>query len=308
MKTFLYIIIISFFSLLNSSWISYAQYQPLQFEHLSARQGLPQNWVWSICQDKEGLMWFGTYDGLYKYDGHSTTSYVLNPADPAHSLRSNLISAIHEDRKGRLWVATWGGGLHQVDKRTGKAIAYPIVAKHASQWDLHVAMYEDKKGILWLGTALGLARFDPDSHTFTLYTTPNGKGISQLREDALGRLWSGSYQFDPKTGKFTLFPLVTAIGNQIFTWLAFDIDAAGMAWLGTEDGLYYMDTRAPDHYTRYNSKGLLDKSIIRVDATANADYLWVGTTQGLMQVDKRTNQITTYHSDPSQPGSLSNNF
>ncbi|QMU30049.1 two-component regulator propeller domain-containing protein [Adhaeribacter radiodurans] len=306
MKTFLHISIISSFFLFNSSRRVYAQSQPLQFEHLSARQGLPQSWVWSICQDREGFMWFGTYDGLYKYDGHSATSYALNPADPAHSLRSNLISAIHEDRKGRLWVTTWGAGLHQVDKPTGKSIAYPIDAKHSSRWDLLEAIYEDKKGILWLGTSLGIARFNPDSHSYALYASPNGESIGQIREDAMGRLWAGSYQFDPKTGKYTIFPLVTASGNQFISSIGFDIDTAGIAWLGTEGGLYYMDTRRPSYYTPFDSKGLLNKSIIKIYAVA--DYLWIGTTEGLQILNKKTNQITTYRSDPSQPGSLSNSF
>jgi signal transduction histidine kinase/ligand-binding sensor domain-containing protein/DNA-binding response OmpR family regulator len=293
--------------LLSTSWSSYAQHRDLRFEHLSPRQGLPNNWVWSISQDKEGFLWIGTYDGLYKYDGQAATSYGSNPADPLHSLRSNIISDIHEDRKGRLWVATWGGGLHQVDKRTGKARAYPVETRQSSQWDQLNSIYEDHRGILWLGTYLGIARFDPGARKYTLYPAPKGQFIGLIREDAAGKLWSGSYRFDPKTGQFTLFPLLTPSGPQLVSRIGFHIDADGVAWLGTyADGLFRLDTRRPGHYTSYNPKGLINKPIIRIWEAD--DHLWLGTTQGLQCVNKKTNQVLTYQSDPSQPGSLSSNM
>ncbi len=126
MKTFAITWLISLLLIVSLPRISEAQNENLRFEHLSEQQGLSQNSVWSICQDREGFMWFGTQDGLNKYDGYSFTVLKPDPDDPEHTLRHNIINDIHEDRKGRLWVTTLGGGFHQVDKHTGNVTRYGI--------------------------------------------------------------------------------------------------------------------------------------------------------------------------------------
>src|SRR5688572_22270987 len=120
MKTFSLAWIISSLLLFNMSGISYAQPGNLRFENLSGQRGLPKFGVVKILQDQEGFMWFATYEGLYRFDGHSATVFQHDPNDPENTLQSNLILTLHEDRKGRLWAGTTIG-LVQVDKRTGKA-------------------------------------------------------------------------------------------------------------------------------------------------------------------------------------------
>ena len=120
MKTFSLAWITSSLLLFSMSGISYAQPDNLRFENLSGQRGLPKIGVVKILQDQEGFMWFATYEGLYRFDGHTATVFQHDPNDPAHTLPSNIITTMHEDRKGRLWAGT-SIGLVQVDKRTGKA-------------------------------------------------------------------------------------------------------------------------------------------------------------------------------------------
>src|SRR6476469_572646 len=82
----------------------------LRFEHLGIDQGLSQSNVMCILQDSRGFMWFGTRDGLNKYDGYKFTVYKYDAAD-VNSLHQNTIQDIAEDAEGNLWIATWGGGL-----------------------------------------------------------------------------------------------------------------------------------------------------------------------------------------------------
>jgi ligand-binding sensor domain-containing protein len=89
--------------------------QGLRFEHLSERDGLSQNMVQSIYQDQEGFLWFGTYDGLNKYDGYTFSVFNTDPHDPLHTLTSNRVTDMLEDREGRFWVATYTG-LDLLDK------------------------------------------------------------------------------------------------------------------------------------------------------------------------------------------------
>src|SRR6188474_214345 len=75
----------------------------LKFEHLQTDAGLSQSNVISILQDSRGFMWFGTRDGLNKYDGYKFTVYKNDPQNP-HSLSNNFVRAITESKNGDLWI------------------------------------------------------------------------------------------------------------------------------------------------------------------------------------------------------------
>jgi ligand-binding sensor domain-containing protein len=122
MGTYHVIRIIFLLFLLSINRRAITQLQDLRFEHLSSKQGLSHNSVISIQQDKEGFLWFGTIDGLNKYNGYTFTVFRPDPKNPKNTFRDKYIFDIHEDRAGRLWAATTG--LHLVNKRTGKVTAY----------------------------------------------------------------------------------------------------------------------------------------------------------------------------------------
>ena len=82
MKTFSLAWITSSLLLFSMSGISYAQPDNLRFENLSGQRGLPKNGVDKILQDQEGFMWFATYEGLYRFDGHTATVFQHDPNDP----------------------------------------------------------------------------------------------------------------------------------------------------------------------------------------------------------------------------------
>ena len=80
----------------------------IKFQNLTIEDGLSQSSVFEILQDKRGLMWFGTWDGLNRYDGYRFTIYKYNEKNP-YSLSNNEIRALYEDRKGELWIRTMEG-------------------------------------------------------------------------------------------------------------------------------------------------------------------------------------------------------
>src|SRR5882724_5089363 len=96
-----------------------AQKQNLKFEHLDINAGMSQNQVMCILQDSRGFMWFGTRDGLNKYDGYKFTVYK-NDAKDSTSISNNFITGIVEDATGIIWIASRGGGLNRYDKEKDK--------------------------------------------------------------------------------------------------------------------------------------------------------------------------------------------
>src|ERR1700742_1038691 len=85
-------------------------------ERFGVKEGLSQGLVMSMMQDKEGYMWFGTSDGLNKYDGYNITVYRNNP-DDKYSLPENVVSNVAEDMYGNFWVVAYHKGLYLFDKK-----------------------------------------------------------------------------------------------------------------------------------------------------------------------------------------------
>ena len=86
-----------------------AQHPYIPFKHYSTVQGLSQNHVITILQDRQGFMWFGTLEGLNRFDGYEFTVFLHDSKDST-SLIQNFASYIIEDHEGVIWVGT-GGGL-----------------------------------------------------------------------------------------------------------------------------------------------------------------------------------------------------
>jgi len=100
----------------------------VRFENLTVQDRLPSHRVLCLCQDQRGFMWFGTEEGLCRYDGYSFVEFFADINDP-YSLRNNAIRSIVEDQFGNLWIGTDGGGLHYFDQETWKFYSYPLPYK-----------------------------------------------------------------------------------------------------------------------------------------------------------------------------------
>src|ERR1043165_6265498 len=95
-------------------FVAFSQQQQIRFEHLGINDGLSQSNVTCVLQDSRGFMWFGTQDGLNRWDGYQFTVYK-NRVDDSTTISNNSIKSIAEDSEGNIWVATWGGGLNKLN-------------------------------------------------------------------------------------------------------------------------------------------------------------------------------------------------
>jgi signal transduction histidine kinase/ligand-binding sensor domain-containing protein/DNA-binding response OmpR family regulator len=131
----------------------YAQNPSLQFDRLPSELGLSQNLISAIIQDRKGFLWFGTKDGLNKFDGYKFTVYRHNPFEST-SLSDSYVTALLEDRAGRIWVGTLSGGLNLFERereifhRSLPDAGNPNSLSH----ERINALAEDQQGTIWIGT------------------------------------------------------------------------------------------------------------------------------------------------------------
>ena len=107
------------FSLAMPAW---AQHITYRFERYSLEEGLSQSVVNAVVQDKTGYMWFGTQNGLNRFDGHEFKVFYHQPRNP-DSIADNFIRCLYVDRQGQLWIGE-PKGLDRYDEQSDRFIHY----------------------------------------------------------------------------------------------------------------------------------------------------------------------------------------
>ncbi|GAB3338358.1 hybrid sensor histidine kinase/response regulator [Larkinella ripae] len=303
-----------------------AQTETVRFKHITTNEGLSQSNVTAIVQDKRGFMWFGTQDGLNRYDGYSFTVYRNDPNQPT-SLSDNYVRALYVDRKGRLWIGTDDGGLSMFDTETDNFTLYRHQKNNSNSLSHNrvTAISEDRQGNLWLGTDGGLNRFNPENRTFTRYThQPAVAGslssdfIRDVLVDRNDQVWIATFgggldRLEKDTGTFHHYRHRPA--NQ--QSLSHDNlkklfqDSQGRLWIATEGG--GLNRLNPDQqsFTRFLHYPAVPTSISHNDLNSlgedNRGNLWVGTENGGISVlPKNRTDFIHYPYDENDEGGLNN--
>jgi len=288
----------------------------IRFDHITVEDGLSQNGAFAILQDSDGFMWFGTQDGLDKYDGQSFTAYRHDP-DNANSPSDNWIWALHEDQSGTLWIGTLNGGLNRYDRETGTFTHYqndPDNPQSLSHNEV-LAIYEDSDSFLWIGTRVGLDRFDNETESFTHYPQITD-AVHAIHQTQDGLLWVGTEgggfnRFNLETESITQFlnnanDPQSLIDNNI--WTIYE-DSFDILWLGTDAGLERFDRESGTFNHHQNNPAdpqSLSFNSIRTIYEDPWGALWIGTDGGgLDRFDRETEAFSHFQYDPGDPDSLS---
>ena len=255
----------------------YGQEDKIRFSNLTTEGGLPSNAITKIIQDSRGFLWFGTYNGLVRYDGYIFRVFLPEKTNP-NSISSHSIRSIYEDSKGFIWVGT-SDGLNKYDWKKEKFSHYTYNPRnpYSISNNYIYSIYEDKSGILWFGTAYGVNFFDPLKNNFTLFLLDK----TQKRDDYIN---------------------ITKVVE----------DNKGNLWVSTWNGLTYIqkDGKILKQFwhekNNPNSIGSNQVSTLLID---NEDNLWVGTNgAGLDRYDYKTGNFIHYKTDPTNPSTISNGY
>ena len=259
----------------------------IQYKNITVNDGLSQGLVLCIIQDFQGYMWFGTKDGLNKYDGYNFTIYKHASSDSA-SISNNYISTLFEDSKHRLWIGT-DNGLNLYIPEVDRFIKIKMSddSLKASHQRAVRSIAEDKSGAIWVGTE-------------------NGK------LNKLTFFEKNQYRLD-KTKRFTLRELYTPLlkfienQNQVNKVMGFASsdeavystiwDKNNHLWLSArifrQSYTFYVKADINSGWTKdvFDSTSLFKNSLAQKDPSGN---LWLLNQDGLMQYNHEKASFTQY--------------
>ncbi len=251
----------------------FGQHQPqynidnISTEILKLEKGLSQNSVRCIFEDHKGYMWFGTWDGLNRYDGTKFITFLPNILNNSNNLAQQTVNTIAQDEKKQIWVGT-DGGLSQINYKTLKFKNFSMLEVQKS--DTIHTLYEDTSIYLWIGTQHGIA-------------------LINKQNDSLFAIENIFRQSGPLSNYE--IRLIKKINNSL--------------WVGTGDGLFEVKFKDEKKLEITKVQGLSDKHITSL-LQINDSCLIIGTEQGLNLLSLNDWKVQHYLVDEESVATNSN--
>ena len=302
--------------------------QSISFNRLTTNNGLSNNYVSNLIQDRLGFLWFATDDGLNRFDGYDFKVFRNNPSDKS-SISDNSTFAITEDDSGRIWIGTKIGYLNCYDPVLDKFIYWKIeseITKDNSITNIHI----DKKFNVWIGTyRSGLYKLDTKTgktlnwiHKKDDPESISNNYISSIVEDEFGNLWIGTFnglnQFNPnRSGShFVKYYFdknnTNSLSDNIIWGIAESKSEKNKLWLGTANGLTILNTETksfsrinipnPDNLQFGKGTGTVVEEIVDGESV-----IWINSYAGMLRYNVTRNRFDRFLSEKDNPNSLTSN-
>ena len=269
------------------------KHKKIKFKQISIRGHVPfQQSVYSICQDTNGFMWFGTHDGLYRYDGYRFYIYRHDPLDST-SLSNNSVEMIFEDSKKNLWIGTDNGYLDLYD-RLNDCFCHYKIAPHINDFSIRTII-ENGNGNLLLGTEQGLILFNTINGDHRHYLRNKIQyNIFSIIKDHQGNLWIGTNNglFLYNKSRDILLHYSHDKENAISNNNVYSIieDNQKNIWIGTFGGGVNLFNIKKGRFIQYryniNNIKSLSNDYVRALYKDSKNNLWIATIDGLNLFNK----------------------
>lgn len=304
-----------FFALTCSS-----QDRHIKFRHLTAEDGLSDNFTDVVFQDSYGFIWIGTRDGLDRYDGYEIKSY-RNKENDTTSLAANYVWSIFEDSRKRLWISSMPGGISIYNRE--KDNFQRIYFEEDFELKNYVGrIIEDDFHFIWVGTAYGVLRIDVSGNKkwFTRAadsTSFEGLYSLSLCKDNRQQVWmsnkQGLFRFNRPSNSFLRIDPVPEDKESVWNGQCWHImcDSYGFIWLATNrNGLIRYNPRTntfKQWAVGVNNKVFLSNEIAHIYEDKKQN-LWIGSINGgLYLFDRITESFTRFTYDNSNERSINAN-
>jgi len=310
-------------------FISYnltGQNRNMVFSKFSKEQGLSNVFINAISQDKQGFLWIGTWNRLFRYDGYQFKAFKPVESDPATI--NNGILKFAEDNNERIWIIS-PSGLTMFDKKKERFKC--IYTNDSITHDYFTSLLLDSKGILWLGThSEGIwtinvnningfsktkIRFKRYEHDINDPNSISSNIIYGSFEDKQSNIWINASNkivdlYNPQTGNFEHYPInIPNIEKQTSELTIKLEDSDGIYWLGSSGAGLISWERKYNVFKQYvymPERNSLSGNIVTHIRQANDGILWISTDGGGVSLyNKKTGLFAFCKSETTNPNSLS---
>ncbi|MBN1480383.1 response regulator [candidate division KSB1 bacterium] len=288
-----------------------------QFVTLTVADGLSSNYAYTIYQDHLGFIWFGTDNGLNRWDGYEFKIFKHDPLDST-TLSHNEITRIFEDKNHFLWICTVQG-LNRYDPRTEMFKRF-YFGDSSGAINFAKKIIAENDSLFWIATFDGIVKFNPQTGAYEHCANKvddKETYIMRNRIWAMERFEDG--QFILGTGdKITIFdtkhcsykPFETPIADSVKTGCcAIYMDSENKFWFGfnSYDGMMSYDKKLKTFQTyRANDANHMNYPVVTSFTEVDKDKLWIASLGGGLNIfDKRTGRFSYYTPDDADPSSLS---
>ena len=298
------------------------------FHHLTVNQGLSQGSVVCILQDRQGFMWFGTQDGLNRFDGYEFTVFKHSPADTT-TLNDSFVITIAEDSSGTIFAGTLNKTeeLNRFDPitETFSRVSRDSVNLSHARIGAAFSSYQDPAGVRWSAViGQGVTRFDRTTGKTTIFKDDPSDPASLLDNrvysvfgDRTGTIWIGTREglekFDPRTEKFIHYRHDDKNPKSLsdnWVWPIHE-DRSGNLWFGTFRGGLNRFDRVTETFTHFRHDESDPRSIgdDRVYSLYQDEsgLIWVGTDNGVDRFFPEAGAFSLYTQNPQKPEGLTDN-
>jgi ligand-binding sensor domain-containing protein/signal transduction histidine kinase/DNA-binding response OmpR family regulator len=292
--------------------------QQQYFKNLSVEDGLSHNTVFAILQDSRGFMWFGTKDGLNRFDGSRFKVFKNDPQNP-YSIGSNTVQSLFEDRQGKIWVGT-NQGVYIYEPETEKFRQFDTKDQDGNNvWGQILEIQEDNNQQIWIASSSsGLYRYQAKNNLLThFYHDPLKPGslasgsVSSMTIDAKNNIWvgilgGGIQKFIAANESFDKYDSPDAdLGKDLILDL-FDHDLELL--IGTKNGGLKKLIKATGQVENVLEQDMEKNTLfIRDMAKLNANELWICTELGIYVYNTMTNAYRHIIQNPNDPYSIADN-
>jgi diguanylate cyclase (GGDEF)-like protein len=295
-----------------------SRYRDGRFEHLTTQNGLPDEIVLTLFEDREGILWAGLNSGgLLRLRDARFTSYT-----PTEGLSHNITWSVSQDSEGAMWIATHkglnrlqDGKIRVFTKADGLAedavsavlgdskgnvwagSGHGLSRLHNGVWhtfrqndglpnDSVMALFEDNHGVIWIGTHGGVVRFS-EEHFLPAFTTADGlvnNLVRSIYQDHTGRMWIGTPAglCEQRGSRFTCHGPADGLAGPMI--LAIYEDREGVLWIGTANGLTRYKGGRFSSFTQRD--GLFSDAILSIQEDRRG-RLWMSSNKGVFFVEKQ---------------------
>lgn len=290
----------------------HAQAAFFSFGHLTTDQGLSQDLVRAIAQDTAGYLWFGTNDGLTRFDGRQCMVFRHNPADE-NSLPDNRITGLSTDKNGVLWVATFKGicllepGSHRFRRLRIPAPTNPAVVQE--QYFSNIAF--DPRGMAWAVTDSFLVEIQPETGQTAYYKIPcDGRPAHEIEvfADSKGRIWVtflGRHllRFDRQKKSFTYVRGVDRPNGDPHPWpMSVREDSRGTIWNADWDQAFYTYDETRQQFVNLPDSGGIATVFLLEERSNAPPVIWAGGGgHGLWRLDCAGMQRLNFSNNARDP-------